>query len=843
MLEISTYLFSTGPFIPHGHCYLWKPGLVWLHLASDALIALAYYSIPMTLFYFVRKRQDLPYDWMFMLFAAFIVACGTTHLMGIWTLWHPTYWVSGGIKAITAGVSVFTAIQLVPLVPQALALKSPAQLEKVNQALQAEIAERLRFEEELRKYQNNLEELVQERTREIAETNAQLQQEIAERQRTEIALRQSRQTAKQQLAELEAIYTTAPVGLCFHDPDYRFVRINERLAQMNGLSVAEHTGLTLREVLPDLANTVEPLLQQVIESKSPILNHEIHGSTPAQPSINRDWLANYYPLLGNDDTVLGVNVVVEEITERKRAEAALRESELNFRTLADTMPQMFWTTRPDGYHEYFNQRWYEYTGMTWEETQGWGWNHILHPDDQQRCLEIWQESLRTGCDYNIEYRLRRASDGEYRWFLGRAFPLRDEVGNILKWFGSCTDIHDQRTALEERDRALERERLARATAETANRLKDEFLAVLSHELRSPLNPILGWTKLLQNRQLDAKLTHEALSTIERNAKLQMRLIEDLLDISRIMRGKLSLQVDSVNLEATISAALETVRLAAEAKSIEIHKSFPPLVVLVAGDASRLQQIIWNLLSNAVKFTPPGGWVEVQLKQTDNYAQIIVSDNGNGIKPEFLPHVFDYFRQADSSITRAFGGLGLGLAIVYHLVELHGGTIKAESPGEGKGATFTVTLPLLEHPREVVPQDEEQSSSSIPSESLFLGGIQILLVDDDLDTQSVMKMALQQEGAEVTVVSSAKLALEILQLSHPHVLVSDIGMPEMDGYSLIRQVRKLSAQQGGQIPAIALTAYATEADQQQALAAGFNLHLAKPVAPDKLVMSILKVLSL
>jgi len=877
MSDFWTHFLSSGSFIPHGHCYLWKPGLVWLHLLSDALIALAYYSIPITLFYFVRKRQDLPFDWIFLLFAAFIVACGTTHLMQIWTLWHPTYWLSGAMKAATAIVSLFTAIELVPLVPQALALPSPAQLEQANQDLQSQIIERLRVEQELRKYQNNLEELVRSRTSEIVKTNAQLQQEIAERQRTEVALRQSQQIARQQLGELEAIYTTAPVGLSFIDTDYRFVRINQRQAQMNGLLVTEHIGRTLREVLPELADTFEPPLQQVIESKSPMLNCEIHGTTPAQPGINRDWVANYYPLLGNDGRVQGVNVVLEEITQRKQAEAALRQSELYFRTLADAMPQIFWTAQPDGWLDYHNQRWFEYTGMTGEQTQGWGWKSVLHPDDVQRCVDIWSESVRTGKPYQIEYRFRRASDGQYRWFLGRAFPLRDEQGEIIRWFGSGTDIHDQKTALEERDQALKRERVARKEAEGANRLKDEFLAVLSHELRSPLNPIIGWIKLLQNRQLDAHLTHKALQTIERNAKLLMRLIEDLLDISRIIRGKMSLQVEPVDLVQIIEAALETVHLAAEANSIPIQTSLSPDVGLVAGDASRLQQIVWNLLSNAVKFTPPGGRVEVRLSRSSQLkvarteldtelldkdgetptlqeeALIIVSDNGKGIKPEFLPHVFDYFRQADSSITRSVGGLGLGLAIVYHLVELHGGTVKAESPGEGQGATFTVTLPLLnnQNQNEQVPHNWEESPAVIASRSLPLSGVKILLVDDDLDTQSVITMLLEQDGAEVTAVSSAKAALEVLsrsarsaleKLSQPHVLVSDIGMPEMDGYALISQVRKLPTAQAGQIPAIALTAYATEADQQQALAAGFDLHLAKPVTADKLLMSVLKVLS-
>ncbi|MBD2101369.1 PAS domain S-box protein [Leptolyngbya sp. FACHB-261] len=365
----------------------------------------------------------------------------------------------------------------------------------------------------------------------------------------------------------------------------------------------------------------------------------------------------------------------------------------------------------------------------------------------------------------------------------------------------------------------------------ASRIKDEFLAVLSHELRSPLNPILGWSRLLQTRKLDAAKTAIALATIERNAKLQSELIEDLLDVSRILQGKLSLNVTPINLAATIRAALETVRLAAEAKAIEVEVSLDANVSSVSGDATRLQQVVWNLVSNAVKFTPSGGRVEVRLVQAERQAQITVRDNGKGIPAEFLPYVFDYFRQADSATTRKFGGLGLGLAIVRHLVELHGGTVEADSPGEGLGATFTVRLPLL--PLGSADDQTEQSSQSLPS----LQGVQVLVVDDDTDTREFVTFLLEQYGAQVTNAASAQEALVALTQSKPDVLVSDIGMPEMDGYTLLRQVRALPLEQGGQIPAIALTAYAGEMNQQQALQAGFQKHISKPVEPDLLVASI------
>jgi PAS domain S-box-containing protein len=387
----------------------------------------------------------------------------------------------------------------------------------------------------------------------------------------------------------------------------------------------------------------------------------------------------------------------------------------------------------------------------------------------------------------------------------------------------------------ERARLYEAEQIAREAAESANRIKDEFLAVLSHELRSPLNPILGWTKLLRSKTFDAAATDRALETIERNAKLQTQLIEDLLDISRILRGKLHLNVSPIELTLIIEAALETVRLAAEAKSIQVKTRFDSDVGHVMGDSGRLQQIVWNLLSNAVKFTPVSGRVEIRLERVGAQAQIRVSDTGKGIEPEFLPYVFDTFRQADYTTTRTFGGLGLGLAIVRHLVELHGGTVHAASAGEDEGSTFVVRLPLA--PIQPKLADSSELSSSVCN----LSGVRILAVDDDADMRELLEFVLEQAGAIVTVVASAREALDVLEQTQPDLLVSDIGMPGMDGYMLVRQVRSLTRGQGGQIPAIALTAYAGEYDQQLALSAGFQKHLSKPIEPDHLLETIAALL--
>ncbi|WP_196527728.1 PAS domain S-box protein [Nostoc commune] len=402
----------------------------------------------------------------------------------------------------------------------------------------------------------------------------------------------------------------------------------------------------------------------------------------------------------------------------------------------------------------------------------------------------------------------------------------------------------------------------------ANRIKDEFLAVLSHELRTPLNPILGWSKLLQTKKYDEATTTRALETIERNAKLQTQLIEDLLDVSRILQGKLSLNIAPVNLETAIASAIETVRLAAQAKSInlrftildfglenpninlesidfnkqpdnlksQIQVALPASQwcapkLLVTGDSGRLQQVIWNLLSNAIKFTPQGGQVEISLQSVGSQAELRVSDTGKGISPDFLPFVFEYFRQADGATTRKFGGLGLGLAIVRHIVELHGGTVKAESLGEEQGATFTVMLPLMK-----IHLDSHQIISQ-PDDSPDLNGVKVLLVDDERDTRELIAFILEQSGAVVMQTTSAVEALKIMPEFQPNLLLSDIGMPEVDGYMLMRQIRAMSPQMGGTIPAIAITAYAGEADYQQAIAAGFGQHITKPVEPAKLVRAI------
>lgn len=428
--------------------------------------------------------------------------------------------------------------------------------------------------------------------------------------------------------------------------------------------------------------------------------------------------------------------------------------------------------------------------------------------------------------------LNRHGYPEECYFTFSYSPIWDETGSVGGIFIAVNET-SQKIFSERRERELRLEmEAARDAAEKANRLKDQFLAVLSHELRSPLNPILGWAKLLLSREFDAAATRRALETIERNAKLQAQMIDDLLDVSRLLREKLILRTTPIHLIALIEDAIETVRPTAEAKAIQIQTQFDQAPVQLVGDAVRLKQVVWNLLSNAIKFTPQGGLITVQLGCCDGLAQIQVTDTGRGVAADFLPLMFDHFQQADSTTTRLFGGLGLGLAIAKQIVDLHGGTIVATSPGEGRGATFTVSLPLAD---ECLPPVEPNEADLGEAE---LDDVHVLVVEDDADNREMIAFTLQLYGARVTTASSAAAAIESLSNCKPDVLISDIGMAGMDGYTLMQQVRQ--ATQTSHIPAIALTAYVSEADQQQALAAGFHDHLPKPMEPTQLVEAILKV---
>ena len=405
------------------------------------------------------------------------------------------------------------------------------------------------------------------------------------------------------------------------------------------------------------------------------------------------------------------------------------------------------------------------------------------------------------------------------------------------------DITDRKRAEEERKLLLESAQAARAEADVANSIKDEFLATLSHELRTPLTSILGWSHLLDNGKLDEEAAKRAVETIVRNAEAQKLLIDELLDISRIIIGKLRLDVGPVQLAPMLESIVDGMRPAADARNIQLRTALDQSLDPIFGDPDRLQQVFWNLLSNAIKFTSQGGKVLVRLERADSNLEITISDTGQGIARELLPYVFDRFRQSDSSSSRTHGGLGLGLAIVRQLVELHGGTVSAESPGEGEGSTFKVRLPVRSVRQEpddransVVKIPDEVSTKPVPS----LDGMNVLVVDDDWDSRELVTVVLKASGAEVVSVTSAIEALRELALRRFDVLLSDVGMAEMDGYALISQIRQLPAERGGKIPAAALTAYAGIENQRRALSAGYQMHIPKPIGPSELITAVARL---
>lgn len=506
----------------------------------------------------------------------------------------------------------------------------------------------------------------------------------------------------------------------------------------------------------------------------------------------------------------------------------IKDDFTTFEQLADTMPQIVWIARADGYHEYYNKAWWDFTGMTWEDARGEGWNVLLHPEDRDRAVERWEHSLKSGEPYDIEYRFRRSQDGEYIWFLGRALPLRDAKGAIQRWFGTCTEIHQQKL-VEEQLRA------ARDEMASANEQKDQFLALLSHELRTPLNSILGWTRLMQEGLLEPNELPEAINSITSNAKAQAQLIEDILDISRIVNDKLRLEKRVLPLADIVKAAADAIRpLASEAK-LKFAHTVEASDLLVEADAGRLQQCITNLLMNAVKFTPADGRIELKLTRAQSFASVQVSDTGKGIAADFLPYIFDRFKQADSSNTRQESGLGLGLAIARHLIEMHGGIIRAESVGEGKGSVFTILLPVVAV--DVRLADKSPEANQILPEVQALKDLAILIVDDDGSAREMIALTLRKFGAEVLCASSVEQALGFLEKGFPQLLISDIAMPGADGYELIRAMRKMELDHDRRIPAIALTAYASVQDRSRAMELGFHMHLAKPIEPMQLIRAV------
>jgi len=698
-------------YTPREACMHHEQPLIWLHFLSDLLIAIAYFTIPVALLRFVRRRRDVEFHWIFVFFAAFILACGLTHVMNIVALGNAMYRLDGLVKAITAVASIVTAIALWRLLPAAIALPSPTQLRTANVRLEEEVQERKQAESRLLEIQSKLEERVQERTLELTRANEILGREIEARKDAELAR-----------ARLAAIVESSEDAIVGKDLDGTVTSWNDGARRMFGWAGSEIIGRPVALLRPP----------------------ELHD---------------------------------EEVDRLQRVQRGERVEQY--------------------------------------------------------------ESVRV------------AKDGRLLDVSVSISPIRGVAGEIIGTSKIVRDVSARKQIEREREALLVGERTARAEAEAANRMKDEFLATISHELRTPLNSILGWSHMLLKdasgefpgqKRLAPSDVEVGLGTIERNARLQAQLIEDLLDMSRIISGKVRLDVQRVELQSVIEAAMETVRPAFEAKEIRVQTLLDPRASAVHGDPGRLQQVLWNLLSNAVKFTPKGGRIQVALQRVNSQIEITVTDTGVGIEPDFLPYVFDRFRQADASTTRRHGGLGLGLSIVRSLVEMHGGTVTAKSQGVDKGSTFAVELPLVAlHDDELGRRHPHALGRAVPkTESVALDGVRVLVVDDELDARRLVQRVLEANGAVVETAGSAQEGLRAIQRTRPDVILSDIGMPEEDGYEFIRRVRASKSGNEREIPAIAITAFARSEDRTRALLAGFKSHIVKPVDPAELIAVVASV---
>lgn len=645
---------------------------------------------------------------------------------------------------------------------------------------------------------------------------------------------------------LTALLDASVDGIHAFDRNYNYIAFNSAMERISGVKRADVLGRNAFEVFPFLKQIgADHDYQRVLAGESVIAKARPYAIP--ESSRNGFFEGFYFPLKSGDEIIGGIGVI-RDVTQQKLAEDAAREEHqrLTFHVENSPLAVIEWDS------DFRVSRWSEAAerlfGWKPEEVIG---KHVsdwkfVYPEDVDSVSQVTNRQRegveRRGVLFNRNY----TKEGEIlhcEWYNS---VLNDEHGRLVSVLSLVLNITPRKIAEAERGALLVREREARKQAEDADRLKDEFLATLSHELRTPLTAVLGWASLMRSGDVPETEFPSAVEIIERNARAQARLIDDLLDVSRIITGHLLLELRPVDLIAAVEAVGEAVAPAALAKNVRLQIELETETQSISADPSRLRQVIWNLLLNAIKFTPRGGSVTVKIEADESHARLIVSDTGEGITLEFLPHVFDRFRQAEGSIARKHGGLGLGLAVARHLVELHGGSIRANSAGPGKGATFTVELPLKaatpeQGSLEVVRSRWKDIQGGKARELRDqLKGLRVLVVEDDADSRTLIKMMLERHGAEVESVGTAEQALKAIDAVPPDVLISDIGMPDQDGFELIRRLRNMSASLGGQMPAIALTGYATTKDRDRAIAEGFQKHLAKPVEPAELVDAIVKL---
>jgi PAS domain S-box-containing protein len=627
-------------------------------------------------------------------------------------------------------------------------------------------------------------------------------------------------------------------GLYAFDRELRIMAWNRAMQRITRLSRDEVLGQRVDEIFPFLRESDnECCLASALAG-----NETICETHPYGPSETGVFESRYAPLRDVRDEIAGGIAVITDITARKQAEEAAHTAyrQLAFHVESSPLAVIEWDS------DFRVSRWSESA----ERLFGWKADEVIgkHVNEWQfvfaddvDAVALVTNRQREGVEIQGVQRNRNYTrDGSVLFCEWYNSVLHDDRGHLVSVLSLVLDVTARKEAEEDRAALLIRERDARQHAEEADRLKDEFLATLSHELRTPLTSILGWASMIRNGEVEGSAAARAIETIERNARSQARLIDDLLDVSRIITGNLRLDLHPLNLAPIVEAGIDALRPTADVKGIQLRTESLGAECLVKGDANRLRQVIWNLLSNAIKFTQRGGAVAISLKCAGSTVHLTVADTGEGISAEFLPYVFDRFRQAEGSISRKQGGLGLGLAVVRHLVELHGGSIRAESSGLGEGSRFTVELPLAEERRDPARAEErrrEVERRRTRKGAIRLDGIHVLLVEDDEDSRKLLSVMLKRHGARVTSTKSAAEALRVFPEELPDVLVSDIGMPDEDGYEFIRKLRALPPDQGGQTPAIALTGYASRKDRERALAAGYHQHMAKPIEQSDMINAI------
>jgi PAS domain S-box-containing protein len=668
--------------------------------------------------------------------------------------------------------------------------------------------------------------------------------DISEQKRAQEALAAQREWLRVTLASIGD-------GIIASDPQGRVTYMNPIAEMLTGWTNDSAQGKSLADVFHIVNETTRQRVDNpagLVLRSGQIVGLANHTVLISRDGTERAITDSASPILDDRGRTLGVVLAFRDITEQRRAEEAIAEQREWFETTLESVGDAVMATDVRGQVVFMNPVAEHLTGWTLDQARDRPCSEIFRiiNEDTRRVAEnpvsrVLQQGVVVGL---ANHTLLIAKDGTERPIDDSGAPIRNRHGRTVGVVLVFRDVSERRrvdverdAAAIERERLLAAERMARAEAERANRLKDDFVAMVSHELRTPLNAILGWTDLMLKKPDDPVMAARGLETIARNTRLQAQLVADQLDISRIVSGKLSLELQGVHLASVVEAAIETVEPAAVKKGVTIEKDLDASIEPIAADPARLQQVLWNLLSNALKFTPQGGTIRVNLRRKGPDAEIVVADNGAGIAPEFLPHVFDRFQQADASRARRFGGLGLGLSIAKNLVQLHGGSVLAESDGLGHGATFTVTLPVAPAPDLREEALRSAASREVIPEEVSLKGLRILVVEDDADGADFVRRSLESYGAAVRVTTSAPEALESFRTDRPDILVSDIGLPEMDGYQLLERLRQQDSTDGAAIPAIALTAFAGTDDRRRALRAGYQAHLAKPVDSGDLLATV------